>query len=194
MEDKKLFQIGEVAKMFQLSVGSLRHYEKADLLKPEYTDSETGYRYYSIRQFEVLNTIRYLRDLEYAIRRLEENQPQSLVFLGKVGVGISKENLRSGHFDQYDLVFLILDEEDTYHGKVEQHPEELCASICFCGSHNEADAYYRKLTDYINEHKMQITGASREITMIDNGITDDPEKFVTEILIPVKYEGTANIL
>jgi hypothetical protein len=40
MEDKKLFQIGEVAKMFQLSVGSLRHYEKAGLLKSEYTDKE----------------------------------------------------------------------------------------------------------------------------------------------------------
>lgn len=40
MEDKKLFQIGEVAKMFQLSVGSLRHYEKAGFLKPEYTDKE----------------------------------------------------------------------------------------------------------------------------------------------------------
>ena len=35
---------------------------------------------------------------------------------------------------------------------------------------------------------MQITGASREITMIDNGITDDPDKFITEIHIPVKYE------
>ena len=58
MEDNKLFQISDVAKMFHISVGSLRHYEKAGLLKPEYTDSETGYRYYSIRQFEVLNTIR----------------------------------------------------------------------------------------------------------------------------------------
>ena len=275
MEDKKLFQIGDVAKMFHISVGSLRHYEKAGLLKPEYTDCETGYRYYSIRQFEVLNTIRYLRvldmplneigeflknrdidiieekllkqkelvaaklqelvtierkidhrlqhlrdaqnaelnvihlkkippyrtvwikdslrprsylDLEYAIRRLEENQPQSLVFLGKVGVGISKENLKSGHFDQYDIVFLILDEEDIYHGEVEQHFEEHCVSVCFRGSHNEAALYYRKLMEYIDEHQMKITGASREITMIDNGITDDPDKFVTEIHIPVEYE------
>ena len=281
MEDNKLFQIGDVAKMFHISVGSLRHYEKAGLLKPEYTDSETGYRYYSIRQFEVLNTIRYLRvldmplneigeflknrdiniieekllrqkemvaaklqeletierkidhrlqhlrdaqnaelnvihlkkipsyrivwiqdslrpksylDLEYAIRRLEENQPQSLVFLGKVGVGISKENLRFGYFEQYNLVFLILDEEDTYHGEVEQHSEEFCVSVCFRGSHNEADVYYRKLIDYIDNHEMQITGASREITMIDNGITGDPDKFVTEIYIPVKYEETDHIL
>ena len=38
---------------------------------------------------------------------------------------------------------------------------------------------------YIDEHKMQVAGSSKEITMIDNGITDDPDKFVTEIRIPV---------
>lgn len=44
MENKKLFQIGDVAKMFHISVGSLRHYEQVGLLKPEYTDPETSYR------------------------------------------------------------------------------------------------------------------------------------------------------
>lgn len=272
MENKKLFQIGDVAKMFHISVGSLRHYEQVGLLKPEYTDPETGYRYYSARQFEVLNTIRYLRvldmplgqigeflgnrdidviedkllnqkklikkkrreletierkidhrlqhlrdartselnvihlkkfppyrtvwmkdslrlksylDLEYAIRRLEENQRESLVFLGKVGVGISKDNLLAGKFGEYDQVFLLLDDEDSYEGKVEQHQEELCVSIYFCGSHSEAEIYYHKLMKYIDEHKMQVAGSSKEITMIDNGITDDPDKFVTEIRIPV---------
>ena len=272
MENKKLFQIGDVAKMFHISVGSLRRYEQAGLLKPEYTDPETGYRYYSARQFEVLNMIRYLRvldmplgqigeflgnrdidviedkllnqkklikkkrreletierkidhrlqhlrdartselnvihlkkfppyrtvwmkdslrlksylDLEYAIRRLEENQRESLVFLGKVGVGISKDNLLAGKFGEYDQVFLLLDDEDSYEGKVEQHQEELCVSIYFCGSHSEAEIYYHKLMKYIDEHKMQVAGSSKEITMIDNGITDDPDKFVTEIRIPV---------
>lgn len=272
MENKKLFQIGDVAKMFHISVGSLRHYEQAGLLKPEYTDPETGYRYYSARQFEVLNMIRYLRvldmplgqigeflgnrdidviedkllnqkklikkkrreletierkidhrlqhlrdartselnvihlkkfppyrtvwmkdslrlksylDLEYAIRRLEENQRESLVFLGKVGVGISKDNLLAGKFGEYDQVFLLLDDEDSYEGKVEQHQEELYVSIYFCGSHSEAEIYYHKLMKYIDEHKMQVAGSSKEITMIDNGITDDPDKFVTEIRIPV---------
>ena len=28
MEDKKLFQIGDVARMFHISTGSLRHYEQ----------------------------------------------------------------------------------------------------------------------------------------------------------------------
>lgn len=273
MEDKKLFQIGDVARMFHISTGSLRHYEQAGLLKPEYIDQDTGYRYYSVRQSEILNTIRYLRaldmpleqiddflknrdidviedklmkqkelvarkqrelaiieqkiehrldqlrdamnseldviqlkkvsscrivwlkdslrpksylDLEYAIRRLEENQTESVVFLGKVGVGISKENLLAGRFDQYDSVFLVLDAEDSYKGTVEQHPEELCVSMCFCGSHKEAGAHYEKMMEYIEKHKMEVTGFSREITMIDYGITNNTDKFVTEILIPIK--------
>lgn len=72
MEDMKLFQIGEVAKMFQISVGTLRHYEQVGLLSPEYTDFQTGYRYYSIRQFEVLNTIRYLRVLDMPLNQIAD--------------------------------------------------------------------------------------------------------------------------
>lgn len=272
MEDEKLFQIGDVARMFHLSPGSLRHYEQAGLLKPEYIDTQTGYRYYSVRQFEVLNTIRYLRaldmpirqiedflknrdidviedkllkqkellvkkqrelalierkidhrlqqlrdamnseldvikvktlptcrmvvvkdslqpqsylDLEYAIRRLTENQAESVVFLGKVGVGISKEKLMKRQFEQYDSVFLVLDEEDRYEGSVEEHPEERCVSIRFCGSHKEAGERYKKLMEYMEKEKLQAADFSREITMIDYGITNNTDKFVTEICIPV---------
>ena len=67
MNKKNLFSIGDVAKMFHLSVSSLRHYEKAGLLTPAYASGESGYRYYSAEQFEVLNTIRYLRTLDMPI-------------------------------------------------------------------------------------------------------------------------------
>ena len=58
--------------MFRVSTGTLRHYEKAGLLCPEHTDQETGYRYYSVRQFEVLNTIRYLRALDLPLDEIAE--------------------------------------------------------------------------------------------------------------------------
>lgn len=93
---QELFSIGDVAQLFRLSVSSLRHYETIGLLTPEYTDPATGYRYYGPRQFEVLNTIRYL-----------------------------------------------------------------------------------------HVHALAPADFSREITMIDYGLTSDPEKFVTEIRIPV---------
>lgn len=41
---------------------------------------------------------------------------------------------------------------------------------------------------YIQEHKLKVTGFSREITMIDYGFTNDLQKFVTEISIPVTKE------
>lgn len=273
MERKELFQIGKVAKLFHLSVGSLRHYEKAGLLQPEYIDSETGYRYYSTRQFECLNTIRYLRvldmplpqiadflenrdvnkiremlrqqketvirrqkdfqiiekkienrlkqlddalsseldavqmiqtpirriawirnnlsiksylDLETSIRKLESRQKKAVVFIGKVGVGIAKEQLQKKQYSRYDMVFLILDKEDTYIGDTEELPAETCVSIRFCGSHSEAPAYYQKLDDYISDHNMIIAGFSKEITMIDYGITNDTNQFVTEIQIPIE--------
>ena len=86
MENKKLFQIGDVAKMFHISVGSLRRYEQAGLLKPEYTDPETGYRYYSARQFEVLNTIRYLRFLDMPLGQIGE-------FLGNRDIDVIEAKL-----------------------------------------------------------------------------------------------------
>lgn len=265
----------ERKELFHLSVGSLRHYEKIGLLHPEYIDSETGYRYYSTRQFECLNTIRYLRvldmplpqiadflknhdvdkirkilrqqkeavirkqkefqiiekkienrlnqlddalsseldtvqmiqtpicriawirnsltinsylDLETSIRKLENSEKNAVVFIGKVGVGIAKEKLQKKQYSRYDMVFLILDKEDSYNGVTEELPTETCVSIRFCGSHSEAPAYYQKLDDYIADHNMMITGFSKEITMVDYGITNDTSQFVTEIQIPVKIK------
>ena len=113
MEEEKLFCIGDVAKMFHISTGTLRHYERIGIIVPEFIEEKSSYRYQGIRQFEVLNTIR------------------------------------------------------------------------FCGGHQEAEKYYRKLLSYIKEHQLKIAGFSREITLIDYGITNDTGKFVTEILIPV---------
>ena len=56
LDKSKLFSIGDVAGLFNLSTGTLRHYETLGLITPEYTDPDTGYRYYSVRQFEPLNT------------------------------------------------------------------------------------------------------------------------------------------
>ena len=40
----QLFSIGEMAKIFHLSVSSLRHYEALGLVTPEYVDPSTNYR------------------------------------------------------------------------------------------------------------------------------------------------------
>ena len=272
-EDARLFRIGQVARMFNISLGSLRHYERCGLLEPAYVDRRTGYRYYGVKQFEVLNTIRYLRvldmpleqiaeflhnrdvrviedklvaqkalierkqhelemisrkighrlerlrdavdadldvirlvdqpacriawirdsptldsylGLEYSIRRLEERQDDPMVFLGKVGVGVSSENLKQGRYDDYGLVFLLLDDEDAYRGETVELPETKYVRVRFGGSHGDALERYRAIMRYIGEHGLEVAGFSREIALIDEGLTSDPDRFVTEISVPVR--------
>jgi DNA-binding transcriptional MerR regulator/effector-binding domain-containing protein len=271
LDKDALFSIGQTAKLFNLSVGTLRHYETLGLVRPEYIDPETGYRYYSVRQFEPLNTVRYLRmldmplptigeflknrdidameqkliaqkaeiekrktelenierkidnrlsmindaksapldiieekklpqrrllwlekpirlenalDMELPIRKLDVRENTAGVF-GKVGVGISRENLLGGRYDKYNCVFLVLDDEENIDG-ARVMPEARCVCLRYTGSHKEAAAQYEKLAEYMRAHGLRPAGFSREVTMIDYGLTNDPEKFVTQISIPVE--------
>ena len=72
MDRKKLFPIGEVSKLFHISVSSLRRYETIGLLTPAYISPDSGYRYYGPEQFEVLNTIRYLRALDMPLPEIAD--------------------------------------------------------------------------------------------------------------------------
>lgn len=244
MDRKGLFSIGEVSKLFHISVSSLRHYEKVGLLRPEYTSPDTGYRYYGPEQFEVLNTIRYLRaldmplaeiedflknkdignieeklmqqkkivlekqqelkrveqkinhrlnvlseaqntpldrvtlvqlpasravwveaplkiedsqDMEVPIRKLDQSKAEAVVFLGKVGLGISTEHLQNSEYKKYDGIFLILDDEDIYEGETISVAEALCVRLCFRGSHAEAPGQYKKILDYIKNIRCRLS-------------------------------------
>ena len=53
-------------------------------------------------------------------------------------------------------------------------------------SHLQSPERYRRLMDYIRANHLRPDGFSREITLIDYGLTNDTEKFVTEITIPVR--------
>ncbi|WP_059049864.1 MerR family transcriptional regulator [Paenibacillus senegalimassiliensis] len=68
----EFFSIGEISNLFNIDVRLLRHYDKISLLKPEFVNQENGYRYYSTRQFEHLNTIHYLRSLNMPLPKIRE--------------------------------------------------------------------------------------------------------------------------
>ena len=125
-------------------------------------------------------------DMQTPIRRLEQSQQEAVVFLGKVGVGISKAHLLQSQFSQYDCIFLVLDQEDRFGGQTQVLPETLLARIRFRGSHPQAPEAYRRLLSYIAANNLEITDFSREITLIDYGLTSNPGKFVTEIGVPVR--------
>ncbi|MBM7587381.1 DNA-binding transcriptional MerR regulator/effector-binding domain-containing protein [Bacillus pakistanensis] len=64
--------IGEMAKLRSVTVDTLRHYDKIGLLKPYHIDPDSGYRYYSISQYEVLGTIKELRRIGFSLEEIKQ--------------------------------------------------------------------------------------------------------------------------
>ncbi|MGG1679311.1 MerR family transcriptional regulator [Neobacillus sp. NRS-1170] len=68
---KNRFSIGEMAKLHNTTIKTLRYYDEINLLKPIHTDINNGYRYYSTEQFEQLNTIHYLKELGFSLKEIK---------------------------------------------------------------------------------------------------------------------------
>ena len=58
-----MYGIGTLARLAQVSVRTLRHYDELGLLKPAQVDPLSGYRYYTPDQVLALHRILVLRDL-----------------------------------------------------------------------------------------------------------------------------------
>ena len=71
-EKAGLLPIGKMAKTNRVSIATLRLYDQMDLLKPAYTDEESGYRYYDIRQTSRLDFILYMRDLGLSLSDIRD--------------------------------------------------------------------------------------------------------------------------
>ena len=68
---KEFFTIGEISKLFNINKKTLRYYDEIDLFKPSYVDKNNRYRYYSLDQFECLETIQYLKELGLTLNKIK---------------------------------------------------------------------------------------------------------------------------
>jgi DNA-binding transcriptional MerR regulator len=66
-----VIKIGDFARLVQLSVVTLRHYDEIGLFKPALVDEQTGYRYYSVAQLPRLNRILALKDLGFSLEQID---------------------------------------------------------------------------------------------------------------------------
>lgn len=67
---KNKLKIKEFSLLCQVTVKTLRHYEKIGLLTPAEVDEWTGYRYYDVSQMQTLNNIRRLKDIGFSLEEI----------------------------------------------------------------------------------------------------------------------------
>lgn len=270
---KDRFSIGEMSKLHNIPVKTLRYYDEIGLFKPVKIDRNNRYRYYSIEQFEQLNTIKYLKFLglslkeiqrhleirdvgsflellknqksitEATIRRLESvnnqfskrieeiekflnieitekpilkklpvraiislNEPMHseyewelalrrlaektngtpALFIGRVGLTVSQKKLHDKKFDEYNSVFILWEEPTDNMQSVSYLREGVYACIHYRGNHSASKRYYDILLRFIEDAGYEIEGDSIERTIINQYITCDNSKYLTEIQIPVR--------
>lgn len=272
---KNRFKIGEISKLHQIPVKTLRYYDSVDLFKPAVVDPVSNYRYYTIEQFEMLNSIKFLRHLGYSIKdikshlrsraedgfidslksykktaefeirqlnkikkflteriseietvlkdrplnevllrtipdrkivtlktRIEnvfdlelnlrelENRSKLMpsIMIGRVGLTISKGNILLNKFDEYNSIFIL----NSINSPAEKKYKAVLSSGTYAciyfnaGNHAKSHQFYKKLLDYLREHNLTICGDAIERVIIDNFITSDPDKHITEIQIPIR--------
>lgn len=267
----QLFTIGQLSKLYDIKIPTLRYYDDVGILKPAKVDPASHYRYYSTEEFERLNVIKYLRALDVPISDIKkffdardistledllekqksqvEQQMKTLkvingrinsrlkqvrdaknstlgkielltfpeipivylrsayhlgedievpltvlrrkygldqaIFLGKIALSLSKQNILGDKYDQYNGILMILEEDDQREA-TSFLTKGSYLRIRFHGTHGDSAESYRQLVEYCQNHLLTIIGDAIEITLIDYGITNDLDKYVTEIRLPVR--------
>ncbi|WP_223068324.1 MerR family transcriptional regulator [Paenibacillus caui] len=67
-----MFKISEFSKLSQVPAKTIRYYDQLDLLKPAYTDQQSGYRYYSSEQLLHLHRILAFKDLGFTLEQIKQ--------------------------------------------------------------------------------------------------------------------------
>lgn len=67
MNLNKRYSIGEVARLLDISVQTIRYYQLEELIEPAYVDEKTNYRYYDDENIDSLFNIKNLRESGFSV-------------------------------------------------------------------------------------------------------------------------------
>jgi predicted transcriptional regulator YdeE/DNA-binding transcriptional MerR regulator len=102
-----MLTIGQMARIFQITPKTLRHYDATDLFSPKRIGEDNSYRYYASEQVLQLKQILFLRSMG-------------------VGLEVIKELTRSGALNDPAKVEMILNEQaEAIRGEIEKKQELL---------------------------------------------------------------------
>lgn len=68
-----MFTIGAFSKINKITTKTLRHYDEIGLLKPDYVDVQTGYRYYTTEQLPLMYKIITLKQMGLALNDIKKS-------------------------------------------------------------------------------------------------------------------------
>ena len=192
--------ITELAKLRQVTSETLRYYDRIGLITPDYVDPQTRYRYYSIRQYEKLGTIKELRQLgmsihggsrehAFAFTRLERYLDEVAPILASDRIGVYADWHLLEPSDDYipavPMIFVERDAIESEHKRTIPPGDYLCMNY----RRGELERYhpsFARLHTYMAEHGWVLNGMIFQFYKIDVTLTSDPDETLMEIQVPVR--------
>ena len=132
--------------------------------------------------------IRGGEELEMHLRSLEhKNALAPSFFLGKVGLSMALRDLQNWKVEHYQVLFCLIEPGETEKAPTYILPAGLWAKWRFLGHHTESPSNYRYMLELLKQKGLTPVGDAAEFTLLDGGLTNNPDEYTTEIQIPVAY-------
>ncbi|MDF2984804.1 MAG: MerR family transcriptional regulator [Eubacterium sp.] len=130
-----MYSIGVFSQINKVTAKTLRHYDEMGLLKPEYVDKITGYRYYTSNQLPTMHKILTLKQLGLSLSEIKEVQANPMaaeMYLRlkehEITENIKNEQLKLLQIQNYSNI-LKGDIKFMYTPIVKELPEVIVASM-----------------------------------------------------------------
>ena len=157
---KRLFSIGGLARLAGVHVRCLRYYEKLGILKPDYIEQSSGYRYYGFYQVRIVEAIQYCVELDIPLKKFRDflSEQDGRIHYAELlehGKKTAQEKMRR---IQERLGFLENMQKEIRHAEAcgtqrpirAVIPEKLCWAIPYEGTQNEP-AFHAAMYRLISE-------------------------------------------
>jgi DNA-binding transcriptional MerR regulator len=66
------YKIGDFSRLTNISIRTLRYYDEIGILKPEYVDPYSGYRYYTDKNLDEVKSITFLKQLSFSLEEIAQ--------------------------------------------------------------------------------------------------------------------------
>ena len=216
INNREYYQIGDVSKICNISVKTLRYYDEIGLLKPNKIDIQSNYRYYTNDQLTLVIVIKHFKEAGFSLKEIPVSY---IAYLRSVGGSSQKEfsvrycnlislmeknkfhlikNVMAVYYDdciafedkektEYDIeVCAPVSENKEIPGLVRKFGGFKALTTIHYGSYNNMIDTYRKMIEYINENNYEICGPAVDNYLVDIISTCDEMNYVTELIIPIK--------
>jgi effector-binding domain-containing protein len=163
----KMLKIGEFAKLNKVTIKTLRYYDKLGLLKPIKTDTNTGYRFYSIDQMQNLNKIISFKNVGFSLdeiyliitKNMKKDEIKNLLELKHIEISKKIEDNKSTllHLEVLMKRFAKEDVNMKYDVVLKTIEPILVASLrAIIPNYSEQGHLWEELVEHIEKHKVKI--------------------------------------